>query len=39
MILFRKLRWKNVLSTGNSFTELNLSEKSNTLIVGNYRDW
>jgi DNA repair exonuclease SbcCD ATPase subunit len=34
MIIFRKLRWKNLLSTGNYFTEINLSEKSNTLVVG-----
>jgi DNA repair exonuclease SbcCD ATPase subunit len=34
MILFRKLRWKNLLSTGNLFTELDLSNESTTLIVG-----
>ena len=34
MILFRKLRWKNLLSTGNFFTELDLSGESTTLIVG-----
>ena len=34
MILFRKLRWKNLLSTGNLFTELNLNNESTTLIVG-----
>jgi DNA repair exonuclease SbcCD ATPase subunit len=34
MILFRTLRWKNLLSTGNYFTEINLSGTSNTLIVG-----
>jgi len=34
MILFRKLRWKNLLSTGNLFTELNLNGESNALIVG-----
>ena len=34
MIIFRKLKWKNLLSTGNHFTEINLSEKINTLIVG-----
>jgi DNA repair exonuclease SbcCD ATPase subunit len=34
MILFRKLRWKNLLSTGNFFTELNLNSESATLIVG-----
>jgi DNA repair exonuclease SbcCD ATPase subunit len=34
MILFRKLRWKNFLSTGNYFTELQLDQESNTLVVG-----
>jgi DNA repair exonuclease SbcCD ATPase subunit len=34
MILFRKLKWKNLLSTGNYFTEVNLSNNSNTLVVG-----
>ena len=34
MIIFRYVRWKNLLSTGNYFTEINLSTNSNTLIVG-----
>jgi DNA repair exonuclease SbcCD ATPase subunit len=34
MILFKKLRWKNFLSTGNFFTEVDLNEGSATLIVG-----
>ncbi len=34
MIEFQKLRWKNFLSTGNSFTELHLNTHKNTLIVG-----
>lgn len=34
MILFRKLRWKNFLSTGNLFTELDLNNHNTTLIVG-----
>ena len=34
MIYFRKLRWKNLLSTGNVFTEINLCDKDTTLIVG-----
>jgi DNA repair exonuclease SbcCD ATPase subunit len=34
VILFKKLRWKNLLSTGNIFTELNLNEHNNVLIVG-----
>ena len=32
--MFRKVRWKNLLSTGNYFTEVDLSINSNTLIVG-----
>jgi DNA repair exonuclease SbcCD ATPase subunit len=34
MITFRKLRWKNFLSTGNIFTELELDANSTTLVVG-----
>jgi DNA repair exonuclease SbcCD ATPase subunit len=34
MILFRKIRWKNFLSTGNHFTEIQLDNASNTLVVG-----
>ncbi len=34
MIIFRTLKWKNLLSTGNYFTEINLSGNSNTLVVG-----
>ena len=34
MILFKKLRWKNFLSTGNLFTEIDLNKSSATLIVG-----
>ncbi len=34
MILFRTLRWKNLLSTGNHFTELKLNNNTNTLVVG-----
>lgn len=34
MIFFKKIRWKNFLSTGNLFTELNLSANTTTLIVG-----
>jgi DNA repair exonuclease SbcCD ATPase subunit len=34
MIIFRKLRWKNLLSTGNHFTEIELDQTKNTLIVG-----
>jgi DNA repair exonuclease SbcCD ATPase subunit len=34
MILFKTLRWKNLLSTGNYFTEIKLNENANTLVVG-----
>lgn len=34
MITFKKCRWKNFLSTGNSFTELDLTRSTNTLIIG-----
>lgn len=34
MIIFKKIRWKNFLSTGNFFTELELNSSNTTLIVG-----
>jgi DNA repair exonuclease SbcCD ATPase subunit len=34
MIVFKKIRWKNFLSTGNIFTELDLNSNNTTLIVG-----
>ena len=34
MIIFKKLRWKNFLSTGNAFTEIDLTRSTNTLIDG-----
>ena len=34
MLVFRYVRWKNLLSTGNYFTEIKLDNTSNTLIVG-----
>ena len=34
MIYFETIRWKNLLSTGNTFTEIQLNRSSNTLIVG-----
>jgi DNA repair exonuclease SbcCD ATPase subunit len=34
MIIFRNIRWRNLLSTGNYFTEINLSTNTNTLVVG-----
>lgn len=33
-IIFKKIKWKNFLSTGNLFTELDLSANKTTLIVG-----
>ncbi len=35
MIIFQKVRWKNFLSTGASFTEINFLKSPNTLIIGN----
>ena len=35
MIVFETIRWKNFLSTGQQFTEVNLSESPSTLVVGN----
>jgi len=34
MIEFHKVRWKNFLSTGNVFTDVDLQEYSTTLITG-----
>jgi DNA repair exonuclease SbcCD ATPase subunit len=34
MIKFEKVRWKNILSTGNAFTEIDLCRSPNTLIIG-----
>lgn len=34
MILFEKLRYKNFLSTGDVFTELDLTKSESTLVVG-----
>ena len=34
MIVFKKLRYKNFLSSGNVFTEYDLNSKQNTLIIG-----
>jgi DNA repair exonuclease SbcCD ATPase subunit len=35
MIIFQKVRWKNFLSTGAAFTEINFTRSTNTLIIGN----
>ena len=34
MIVFETLRWKNFLSTGDQWTEIQLNESASTLIVG-----
>lgn len=34
MILFEKVRWKNFLSTGNQYTEVNFTENNTNLIIG-----
>ena len=34
MLVFEKLKWKNFLSTGNSFTEVDFREHKTNLIVG-----
>ena len=34
MILFEKIRWKNFLSTGNQFTELDFTLNATNLIIG-----
>jgi DNA repair exonuclease SbcCD ATPase subunit len=34
MITFKKIRWKNFLSTGNTFTEVDLIENKTNLIIG-----
>lgn len=34
MLYFEKIRWKNFLSTGNAFTEIDFTRNKTTLIVG-----
>ena len=34
MIIFKKIRWKNFLSTGNQFIEVDLNKSNTTLIIG-----
>ena len=34
MIIFKKIRWKNLLSTGNQFTEVDFTLNATNLIVG-----
>jgi len=35
MIIFKKVKYKNFLSTGQQFIEINLNEAPTTLVVGN----
>jgi len=35
MITFKSLKWKNFLSTGNNWSELDLNKHTTTLVVGN----
>ena len=35
MIIFHKVRWRNFLSTGTTFTEIDFQKSPNTLIIGN----
>lgn len=34
MIIFKKIRWKNLLSTGNVFTEIELDKNHSTILLG-----
>ena len=34
MITFKKIRWKNFLSTGNNFVEIELNKSQMTLMIG-----
>ena len=34
MIIFKKVRWKNFLSTGNVFSEVDLQASKTNLIIG-----
>ena len=34
MITFEKVRWKNFLSTGNTFSEIDLVKSRTTIIIG-----
>ena len=34
MITFQKIRWKNFLSTGNQFTEIDFQKNNTNLIIG-----
>ena len=34
MILFKTIRWKNFLSTGNQYTEVDFTKNKTNLIIG-----
>lgn len=34
MITFKKIRYRNFLSSGNQFTEIELDKNSSTLVIG-----
>lgn len=34
MIIFKKIRWRNFLSTGNHFTEIDITKSKTNLIIG-----
>jgi len=34
MVIFKVIRWKNFLSTGNNFTQIQLDKSKTTLIIG-----
>ena len=34
MIIFEAIRWRNFLSTGNNWTEINLMKSKSTLVIG-----
>ena len=38
MIRFKKIKWKNFLSTGNQWTEIDFEKSSTTLIIGSNGD-
>ena len=38
MIVFEKIRWKNFLSTGNVFSEIDLETKDTMTLLNEYID-
>ena len=37
MIIFKYVRWRNFLSSGNAFTEFDLTKNKSTLVIGENR--